>query len=270
MRSFRRREAEWRRKSFELENLWKSFGSVQALKGASLSLSEGEVVALLGDNGAGKSTLIKSISGVHTIDSGKIFVRGAPVAIRSARDAIDLGIETIHQDTSLAPDLSIARNLFLGREPVKLGFLGVFAPLDLAELSGAASALLRRVGISRKLDADQQVSTLSGGERQSIAISRAMQFAARVIILDEPTNNLGVEETHNVLRFIKDVRAAGHSVLLITHNIHHVFEVADRIIVMRRGEVTAELVVAETDLLTVESAITGADISTLMREGRTH
>ena len=253
-----------------LENLRKSFGSVQALKGASLSLNEGEVVALLGDNGAGKSTLIKSISGVHTIDSGRIFVRGAPVAIQSARDAIDLGIETIHQDTSLAPDLSIARNLFLGREPVKLGFLGVFAPLDFAELRGAASALLRRVGISRKLDADAQVSTLSGGERQSIAISRAMQFAARVIILDEPTNNLGVEETHNVLRFIKDVRDAGHSVLLITHNIHHVFQVADRIIVMRRGEVTAELIVAETDLLTVESAITGADISTLMREGRSH
>jgi simple sugar transport system ATP-binding protein len=253
-----------------LENLRKSFGSVQALKGASLSLREGEVVALLGDNGAGKSTLIKSISGVHAVDSGEIFVRGAPVAIRSARDAIDLGIETIHQDTSLAPDLSIARNLFLGREPVKLGFLGVFAPLAFAELRGAASALLRRVGISRRLDADQQVSTLSGGERQSIAISRAMQFAARVIILDEPTNNLGVEETHNVLRFIEDVRDAGHSVLLITHNIHHVFQVADRIVVMRRGEVTAELIVAETDLLTVESAITGADVSTLKREGKSH
>jgi simple sugar transport system ATP-binding protein len=237
-----------------LENLQKSFGSVHALKRTSLSLSEGEVVALLGDNGAGKSTLIKSISGVHPIDSGQIYVRGAPVTIRSARDAIDLGIETIHQDTSLAPDLSIARNLFLGREPVKL----------------AASALLKRVGISKKLDADAAVRTLSGGERQSIAISRAMQFAAKVIILDEPTNNLGVEETYGVLRFVKEVRDAGHAVLFITHNIHHVFQVADRIVVMRRGEVTAELVVAETDLLTVESAITGADISTLMREGKRH
>jgi simple sugar transport system ATP-binding protein len=253
-----------------LENLQKSFGSVRALKSASLSLREGEVVALLGDNGAGKSTLIKSISGVHPIDGGQIFVRGAPVSIRSARDAINLGIETIHQDTSLAPDLSIARNLFLGREPVRGDFLGVFAPLDKRKLRAAATDLLRRVGIAKKLDADAPVRTLSGGERQSIAISRAMQFAAKVIILDEPTNNLGVEETHRVLGFVKEMRDAGHSVLFITHNIHHVFQVADRIIVMRRGEVTAELVVAETDLLTVESIITGADVSALLREAKSN
>ncbi|TJW46317.1 MAG: sugar ABC transporter ATP-binding protein, partial [Mesorhizobium sp.] len=199
-----------------LQNLQKSFGSVRALKNASFALNEGEVVALLGDNGAGKSTLIKAISGVFPVDRGDIYVRGHKVSIRSTRDAMDLGIETIHQDTSLAPDLSIARNLFLGREPVNLKWLGVFAPLDLARLRDAASALLKRVGISKKLDADALVSTLSGGERQSIAISRAMQFAAKVIILDEPTNNLGVEETHGVLRFVKEVREAGHSVLLIT------------------------------------------------------
>ncbi|AZO44159.1 sugar ABC transporter ATP-binding protein [Mesorhizobium sp. M7D.F.Ca.US.005.01.1.1] len=251
-----------------LQNLQKSFGSVRALKNASFALNEGEVVALLGDNGAGKSTLIKAISGVFPVDRGDIYVRGEKVSIRSTRDAMDLGIETIHQDTSLAPDLSIARNLFLGREPVKLKWLGVFAPLDLAKLRGAASALLKRVGISKKLDADALVSTLSGGERQSIAISRAMQFAAKVIILDEPTNNLGVEETHGVLRFVKEVRDAGHSVLLITHNIHHVFQVADRIIVMRRGEIVAEQTVADTDLLTVESIITGADMSALLKETR--
>lgn len=251
-----------------LQNLQKSFGSVRALKSASFTLNEGEVVALLGDNGAGKSTLIKAISGVFPVDRGDIYVRGQKVSIRSTRDAMDLGIETIHQDTSLAPDLSIARNLFLGREPVNLKWLGVFAPLDLAKLRDAASALLKRVGISKKLDADALVSTLSGGERQSIAISRAMQFAAKVIILDEPTNNLGVEETHGVLRFVKEVRDAGHSVLLITHNIHHVFQVADRIIVMRRGEIVAEQTVADTDLLTVESIITGADMSALLREAR--
>lgn len=189
-----------------LQNLQKSFGSVRALKSASFTLNEGEVVALLGDNGAGKSTLIKAISGVFPVDRGDIYVRGQKVSIRSTRDAMDLGIETIHQDTSLAPDLSIARNLFLGREPVNLKWLGVFAPLDLAKLRDAAAALLKRVGISKKLDADALVSTLSGGERQSIAISRAMQFAAKVIILDEPTNNLGVEETHGVLRFVKEVR----------------------------------------------------------------
>ncbi|BCM20603.1 sugar ABC transporter ATP-binding protein [Mesorhizobium sp. B4-1-3] len=251
-----------------LQNLQKSFGSVRALKNASLTLKEGEVVALLGDNGAGKSTLIKAISGVFPIDRGDIYVRGEKVSIRSTREAMDLGIETIHQDTSLAPDLSIARNLFLGREPVNLKWLGVFAPLDLAKLRDAASALLKRVGISKKLDADALVSTLSGGERQSIAISRAMQFAAKVIILDEPTNNLGVEETHGVLRFVKEMRAAGHSVLLITHNIHHVFEVADRIVVMRRGEIVAEQTVADTDLLTVESLITGADLSALMKRAQ--
>ncbi|MDX8535100.1 ATP-binding cassette domain-containing protein [Mesorhizobium sp. VK25A] len=251
-----------------LQNLQKSFGSVRALKNASLTLKEGEVVALLGDNGAGKSTLIKAISGVFPIDRGDIYVRGEKVSIRTTREAMDLGIETIHQDTSLAPDLSIARNLFLGREPVNLKWLGVFAPLDLARLRDAASALLKRVGISKKLDADALVSTLSGGERQSIAISRAMQFAAKVIILDEPTNNLGVEETHGVLRFVKEMRAAGHSVLLITHNIHHVFEVADRIIVMRRGEIVAEQTVADTDLLTVESLITGADLSALMKRAQ--
>ncbi|KUM26095.1 sugar ABC transporter [Mesorhizobium loti] len=251
-----------------LQNLQKSFGSVRALKSASLTLREGEVVALLGDNGAGKSTLIKAISGVFPIDRGDIYVRGEKVSIRSTRDAMDLGIETIHQDTSLAPDLSIARNLFLGREPVNLKWLGVFAPLDLAKLRDAASALLKRVGISKKLDADALVSTLSGGERQSIAISRAMQFAAKVIILDEPTNNLGVEETHGVLRFVKEMREAGHSVLLITHNIHHVFEVADRIIVMRRGEIVAEQTVADTDLMTVESLITGADMSALMKRAQ--
>ncbi|TPM38818.1 sugar ABC transporter ATP-binding protein [Mesorhizobium sp. B2-3-2] len=251
-----------------LQNLQKSFGSVRALKNASLTLREGEIVALLGDNGAGKSTLIKAISGVFPVDRGDIYVRGQKVSIRSTRDAMDLGIETIHQDTSLAPDLSIARNLFLGREPVNLKWLGVFAPLDLAKLRDAASSLLKRVGISKKLDADALVSTLSGGERQSIAISRAMQFAAKVIILDEPTNNLGVEETHGVLRFVKEMRQAGHSVLLITHNIHHVFEVADRIVVMRRGEIVAEQTVADTDLLTVESIITGADLSALMKRAQ--
>ncbi|WP_119389704.1 ATP-binding cassette domain-containing protein [Taklimakanibacter lacteus] len=253
-----------------LERIRKSFGSVNALKNASMTLKEGEVVALVGDNGAGKSTLIKAISGVHPIDGGEIFMHGRKVAITSARDAIDLGIETIHQDTSLAPDLSIARNLFLGREPVKLSFLGVLAPLDFTELRSSASALLKRVGISKKLDADATVNTLSGGERQSIAISRAMQFAAKVIILDEPTNNLGVEETHGVLRFVKEVRAAGHTVLFITHNIHHVFEVADRIIVMRRGEIVAERTVADTDLLTVESLIMGADMSKLLRDKQVH
>ena len=251
-----------------LENVSKSFGSVRALTDVSLSLSQGEVVALLGDNGAGKSTLIKTVSGVHTIDGGRIFVRGKPVRIESPKDAMALGIETIHQDTSLAPDLSIGRNLFLGREPVRGGFLGIFSPINNGVVRESTGTLLRRVGISKNLDADASVATLSGGERQSIAISRAMYFAASLIILDEPTNNLGVEETNGVLRFMKEMRAGGHSVLFITHNIHHVFQVADRILVMRHGQLIAERKVADTDLLTVESIITGADVTELVEDGK--
>ena len=253
-----------------MQNIRKSYGRVQALEDANFHVNEREIVGLLGDNGAGKSTLIKVLSGAVPLTSGDIFIRGKKVTLRSTSDAIAQGIETIYQDSALVTQLSIARNLFLGREPVRLSFLGVLAPLDFAELRNSASALLKRVGISKKLDADAPVNTLSGGERQSIAISRAMQFAAKVIILDEPTNNLGVEETHGVLRFVREVRAAGHSVLFITHNIHHVFEVADRIVVMRRGEIVAERTVADTDLLTVESLIMGADMSKLLKDKQVH
>ena len=238
----------------------KSYGSVQALKSASLSVGEGEVLALLGDNGAGKSTLIKVISGVHRPDSGEIAVNGRPVTIRNARDSMAAGIETIHQDTTLAPDLSIARNLFLGREPVRMAWLGALAPIDRNVLRETSRRLLRRVGITKNLDADTPVSSLSGGERQSIAISRAMQFAAKVIILDEPTNNLGVEETHGVLRFVREMKAAGHAVIFITHNIHHVFQVADRAVIMRRGEVVESIDLKGMDILDVEGLIMGVDL----------
>lgn len=244
----------------EVERLSKSFGSVQALRGASLSVRPGEVVALLGDNGAGKSTLIKCISGVHHPDSGTIRIDGRPVAIRTPRDAMHAGIETIHQDSSLAPDLTIARNLFLGREPTRMSWLGALAPMDRPAMQRSARALLARVGIRKALSPDTPVSALSGGERQSIAISRAMQFAARLIILDEPTNNLGVEETRGVLRFIREMKEQGHSLLVITHNVHHVLVVADRFVVMRRGEVVAEGAVAGADVLGIESLITGVDL----------
>lgn len=257
----------------KLEDIRKNFGSIQALRGVDLTVNGGEVQALLGDNGAGKSTLIKTISGIYPIDGGQITVAGKPVRINSPREAMDLGIETIHQDTSLAPDLSIARNLFLGREPVTIPALGVFAPLDLKRLKAEASKLLRRVGISKNLDADAPVNSLSGGERQSIAISRAMQFSASLIILDEPTNNLGVEETNGVLRFIREVRDAGHSVIYITHNIHHVMNVADRAVVMRHGRIVADLMIRDTDLLSLEAIIMGADAATLaagLKHGKQH
>jgi simple sugar transport system ATP-binding protein len=247
-----------------IDGLSKSFGSVRALRGASIVIREGEVVALLGDNGAGKSTLIKCISGVLKPDAGRIFVDGREVKIHSPRDAMGAGIETIHQDSSLAPDLSIARNLFLGREPTRSSWLGLLAPMDRGKLAQSAGDLLRRVGIRKSLAANTPVSALSGGERQSIAISRAMQFAARLIILDEPTNNLGVEETRGVLRFVKEMKAAGHSILFITHNVHHVFAVADRIVVMRQGEVVSDTTLEGRDVLGVEGLILGVD---LQKEG---
>jgi simple sugar transport system ATP-binding protein len=240
-----------------LENVSKSFGSVRALKNVSLAIRTGEVVALLGDNGAGKSTLIKAISGVILPDSGRIYFKGNPVTIRNTRDAIDLGIETIHQDSSLAPDLSIANNLFLGREPVKSRRLGVFALLDHRHMTEQANALLKRVGISKKLDPQTPVRALSGGERQSIAIARAMFFLSNLIILDEPTNNLGVEETRNVVRFVRGAREAGHSCIYITHSLHHVFQVAGRVVVMRRGEIVADTDSADTNLEQIERIITG-------------
>jgi len=242
-----------------LQGVTKSFGPVTALDGVDLSVNTGEVVALLGDNGAGKSTLIKIISGVHARDGGQIIMDGRAVEIESPRAAMDLGIETIHQDATLALDLSIARNLFLGREPTRLPWLGLFAPLDRGGMRREAAALLARVGITKALGPTTPVAALSGGERQSISISRAMHFFARLIILDEPTNNLGVEETRGVLGFIREIREAGQSAIYITHNLHHVFQVADRAIIMRQGRVVADLTVAETDLLTVEAIITGAD-----------
>jgi len=254
------------REVLRLENISKSFGHVQAVRNVSLSVFAGEVVALLGDNGAGKSTLIKAISGVYPPSDGRIYIDGNPATVRRPRDAMQHGIETIHQDSSLALDLSIARNLFLGREPSRVSWLGVLAPINREELRSQASALLKRVGISKKLDADTQIRMLSGGERQSISISRAMHFFAKIIILDEPTNNLGVEETNGVLRFIREVKQAGHSVIYITHNIPHVFQVADRAIIMRQGEVVADVNIAESDVLTVESIITGADMKHMAQE----
>jgi simple sugar transport system ATP-binding protein len=239
-----------------LEGVNKSFGRVQALRDINLRIDSGETVALLGDNGAGKSTLIRALSGLYAIDEGQVFIKGAQVTIRSPQDAIDLGIETIHQDSSLAPDLSISHNLFLGREPLKWPWMGVFSPVDRSFLDSQTRALLKQAGISKKLDPHTRIKGLSGGERQSIAIARAMFFSSDLIILDEPTNNLGVEETHAVLKFIRDAKDKGHSCIYITHSLHHVFEVADRVVIMRRGTIVADMPRSETNLEHTESLIT--------------
>jgi simple sugar transport system ATP-binding protein len=239
-----------------MERISKSYGSVQAVNGVSLVVGEREIVGLLGDNGAGKSTLIKILSGAITATSGDIFIRGRRVEIRSTMDAIANGIETIYQDSALVTQLSIARNLFLGREPVQgPRFLN---RLDKARMNQVAGELLRRVGISKNIPPTTPIASLSGGERQSVAIARAMYFDSDLIILDEPTNNLGVAETQGVLQFVRNARDSGHSCIFIAHNIHHVFQVVDRIVVLRRGTVAADDIDPKhTTIEEVERIITG-------------
>ena len=239
-----------------MEGITKYYGRVRALEDVDFAVREQEIVGLLGDNGAGKSTLIKVLSGAVPVTSGEIYVRGKKADIRSTTDAIGYGIETIYQDSALVTQLSIARNLFLGREPVKgPRWLG---RLDMEAMNAVASGLLRKVGIEKQIPPETPISSLSGGERQAVAIARAMHFDSDLIILDEPTNNLGVAETQGVLNFVRGARNSGHSCIFIAHNIHHVFQVVDRIVVMRRGRVVADDIDPKASSVeAVERVITG-------------
>ena len=239
-----------------MERINKYFGRVQALNDVTLSVGRNEIVGLLGDNGAGKSTLIKILSGALRADSGDIYMHGTKVNMRNTTDAMAQGIETIYQDSALVTQLSIARNLFLGREPVKgPRFLD---RLDQNAMNEAARKLLKQVGIKKDIPPTTPISALSGGERQAVAIARAMHFESDLIILDEPTNNLGVEETQSVLRFVRSARDSGHSCIFIAHNIYHVFQVVDRIIVLRRGKKVADDIdPKQTTIEAVEHIITG-------------
>jgi simple sugar transport system ATP-binding protein len=241
-----------------MERISKFYGRIQALRNVNLVVRSREIVGLLGDNGAGKSTLIKILSGAVPATSGDIYVRGAKVRMRSTTDAIAQGIETIYQDSALVTQLSIARNLFLGREPVKgPRFLN---RLDHKTMNEVAGRLLRQVGITKVISPATPIGSLSGGERQAVAIARAMHFDSDLIILDEPTNNLGVAETRGVLRFVRNARDSGHSCIFIAHNIHHVFQVVDRIVVLRRGTVVADDIdPKQTSIEEVERVITGMD-----------
>lgn len=239
-----------------MDHINKYFGRVQALNDVSLSVRKQEIVGLLGDNGAGKSTLIKILSGALRADSGEITMHGKRVDIRNTTDAIKMGIETIYQDSALVPQLSIARNIFLGREPTRM-----FDLMDQQKMNDVASKLLKQVGISKNIPPTTPVSALSGGERQAVSIARALYFESELIILDEPTNNLGVEETQGVLRFVRNARDTGHSCILIAHNIYHVFQVVDRIVVLRRGKTVADDIdPKKTTIEAVEHVITGMSL----------
>jgi simple sugar transport system ATP-binding protein len=218
--------------AIELRNVTKRFGSVIALRDVSMAVYPGEVHCLLGDNGAGKSTLIKILSGVHRPTEGEVLVGGRRVAFRTPRDAADAGVATVFQDLGLIPMMSIARNFFLGREPTTGVF--PFRRFDRDHANAVARQALIDVGIQVR-DPTQAVGTLSGGERQSVAIARAVHFGAKVLILDEPTSALGVHQAAMVLKFVIEARLRGIAVILITHNINHAYPVADVFTLLNRG-----------------------------------
>ncbi len=246
-----------------MEHIHKSYGRIVALDDVTLSVGKQEIVGLLGDNGAGKSTLIKVLSGAVPLTRGEIFIRGERVDIRSTTDAISHGVETIYQDSALVTQLSIARNLFLGRELI----MGprILNRMDQATMASVARTLLKQVGITKEIPPTTPISALSGGERQAVAIARAMHFDSDLIILDEPTNNLGVAETQGVLSFVRNARDSGHSCIFIAHNIHHVFRVVDRIVVLRAGKVVADDIDPRTTTIEhVEAVITGLEESAVL------
>jgi simple sugar transport system ATP-binding protein len=241
----------------EVEGIEKRFGQVVALRGASYALRTGEVHAIVGDNGAGKSTLIKIVSGVHRPDAGTISLGGNEVSVDSPRAARELGIETVYQDLALADQLDAASNLFLGREalqPWPLSWLGF---LDKREMRKETSEAIRRLKVGIP-SVQQPVINFSGGQRQSIAVARAIAWGRRIVIMDEPTAALGVRESQMVLEMIRDIHEHGISVIMISHNLPEVFLVADRITVMRLGQTVATLDTKDSSVEAVVGMMTGA------------
>jgi len=216
----------------EVESISKTFGSVLAVQDISMKVTAGEVMCLLGDNGAGKSTLIKMLSGVYQPDSGRYVVDGRQVSFSSPRDALAHGIATVYQDLAMIPLMSISRNFFLGEEPTK--WIWPLRRFDVARADAIVRKELAQMGISVR-DTSQPVGTLSGGERQSVAIARAVYFGARVLILDEPTSALGVKQAGVVLRYVVQAKQRGCGVIFITHNPHHAWLVGDRFTILNRG-----------------------------------
>ncbi len=229
-----------------VKNLHKWYSGVHALKGVSIDVKSGEALGLVGDNGAGKSTLINILSGLHRPDEGEILVEGIPVDIRNPKDAMGLGIETIYQYNSMVPIMSISRNMFIGREPLKwsIGGLGI---LDEGKMRHDSIAAIADVDLHLR-SPDALVGELSGGQRQGVAIARAMHFKSKVMILDEPTNHLSVKETAKVIGFVKGLKAQGVTTIFISHNMHHVFACCDRIVAMALGQIVLDKPVAETSI----------------------
>jgi D-xylose transport system ATP-binding protein len=240
----------------ELQGVSKSFGAVQALFEVDFHVSSGEVMALVGDNGAGKSTLIKCIAGIHPSDSGEIRFDGQRVSIHGPKDAARLGIEVVYQDLALADNLDVVENMYLGRELVDQT-----RRLDETTMEAKARETLRGLSVTTIASVRQTVAGLSGGQRQSVAVAKAVMWNSKVVILDEPTAALGVAQTRQVLELVKRLGEQGLAVILISHNLHDVFEVADSITVLRLGQNVAEFKRTETNQQQVVEAITAGKLS---------
>ena len=239
--------------------LTKSYGRVEALRGTDFELLPGEVLAVIGDNGAGKSTLIKCLSGAATPDTGTLLLDGAPVHFRDPQQAKAAGIETVYQTLAITPALDIASNLYLGREKRKKGPLGsIFRLLDTAGMRREAEQAVRKLGIATLQDITQTVETLSGGQRQAVAVARAAAFGSKVVILDEPTAALGVRESGQVADLVKQLRDNGLPIVLISHDMPLVFELADRIHIQRLGRRVAVITPATHSMEDAVAIMTGA------------
>lgn len=239
----------------ELKGVSKSFGAVQALSKVDFSAYEGQVMALVGDNGAGKSTLIKGIAGIHAFDEGQVFFESEEVHIHNPKDSADLGIEVVYQDLALADNLDVVANMFLGREEVKRPWR-----LDEESMEVACIETLQSLSVTTLQSVRQAVAGLSGGQRQAIAVAKAVMWNSKLVILDEPTAALGVAQTRQVLDLVRRLADKGLAVIIISHNLHDVFEVSDRITVLRLGQNVREYFTSDTTQQEVVHAITAGTL----------
>ena len=237
----------------QVKNLHKWYSGVHALKGINLDVVQGEALGLVGDNGAGKSTLINILSGLYQPDDGDIQVEGKSVAIHNPKEAMSLGIETIYQYNSMVPIMSIARNLFIGREPLTFSIGGI-GWLDQKKMRVDSVKAIADVDLHLR-SPDALVGELSGGQRQGVAIARAMHFRSKVMILDEPTNHLSVKETNKVIGFVKGLKAQGVTTIFISHNMHHVFACCDRIVAMALGQIVLDKRIEATNIDEVQDVL---------------
>lgn len=239
----------------DLRGVSKSFGAVDALTNVDFSVRAGEIMALVGDNGAGKSTLIKGVAGIYPFDSGEIYFDGKLVHIHNPRDCADLGIEIVYQDLALADNLDVVANMFLGRETIKTPFR-----LDEITMEKAAMETLTSLSVTTVRSVRQKVVELSGGQRQSVAVAKAVMWNSRLVILDEPTAALGVAQTRQVLELVKRLRDQGLAVVVISHNLHDIFEIANRISVLRLGQMVNVFEASEVTQQDVVHAITAGQL----------